>query len=125
MRITQAEPTAELNPRWTSETGRWQVGVAAVAHGYRAQAGLCGDPDLVIDINASDNTEFLVVLLDGVIAALEALPESSAGPYLEPDAMAALYRRWCHPNSITNRHDISDAIQALTDNPNQARTPVC
>ena len=80
----RVEPSGNyLALRFTSDTGRWELGLSPYQHGVRIRMGLTGRPPSVIDFCLGYETEIYSPVLLAVMKLLEQLPESATGKEID------------------------------------------
>ena len=74
----RVEPSRDyLSLRFTSDTGRWELGLSPYQYGVRIRMGLSGRPPSVLDFCLGYETSIYSPVLLTVIKLLEQLPESA------------------------------------------------
>jgi hypothetical protein len=80
----RAEPSRDyLSLRFTSDTGRWELGLSPYQYGVRIRMGLAGRPPSVIDFCLGFETEIYSPVLLAVMKLLEQLPESATAEEID------------------------------------------
>ena len=80
----RVEPSSNhLSLRFTSDTGRWELGLSPYQYGVRIRMGLTGRPPSVIDFCLGYETEIYSPVLLAVMKLLEKLPESATAEEID------------------------------------------
>ena len=80
----RVEPSRDyLSLRFTSDTGRWELGLSPYQYGVRIRMGLTGRPPSVIDFCLGFETEIYSPVLLAVMKLLEQLPESATAEEID------------------------------------------